>query len=92
MTILDDFKKHLDHITDVQKEELKSFFKSDVPKGWVNVNEHLPSFLAKDVMQGYSIYKVKDERGNVFESKVTDSNFWYYESLNFGITHWLNEK
>ena len=92
MNWLEELQNYIGNLTIEDKNELREKLTSTIPKGWIDVNEHLPSFLAKDVIQGYSVYKVKDEKGNIFESKVSDSNFWYYQSLNFGITHWLNEE
>ena len=61
------------------------------PKGWLSIEEHLPGWLAKDVMQGYSVYKVRHKDGTEFESAVTDHGLWYYLAKEAGVTHWLNE-
>lgn len=37
-------------------EEIEKMFPPDTtPKGWLSIEEHLPGWLAKDVMQGYSV-------------------------------------
>lgn len=45
---------------------------------------------AIDIVQGYTLYKVKDKNGNEFESAVSDHNNWYYYAKEEGITHWWN--
>ena len=60
------------------------------PKGWLSIEEYLPMMCAIDIVQGYTLYKVKDKNGNEFESAVSDHNNWYYYAKEEGITHWWN--
>ncbi len=78
-------------MSEKDKQELRDFFKDETPKGWLSIEEHLPKFIAKDIMQGYSIYTVKDKDGNEFESPVSDHRAWYYRAKEDGITHWFNK-
>jgi hypothetical protein len=89
---VEELRKYLESLTPEQlEEERQKFFPEDTkPKGWLSIEEHLPMFMANDIMQGYSIYKVRDKDGNEFESGVADHNTWYYEAKDAGITHWLN--
>lgn len=88
-----DLKKLQKLIDDMSEEDLEKFFpKDNRPKGWVDIEEHLPMFLAKDIQQGFSRYKVKDSSGYEFDSYVTDHNMWYYYAKEVGITHWWNDK
>jgi len=84
-------KKHLKSLSKEELDELKERFRDKTPKGWISIEEHLPKMLAKDIMQGFSIFKVKDKDGNEFDSGVSDHNIWYYEAKEAGITHWLNK-
>lgn len=63
-----------------------------LPKGWVDINHHLPMCLAMDfITKGYSTYRVKDNNGKEFETHLADSIVWKVdvaEPLN--ITHWWN--
>ena len=79
-------------ISNLSKEEIEKFFpKSTLPKGWLSIEEYLPSMRGSDITQGYSIFKVKDKNGNVFESQVSDHDTWYYIAKENDITHWLNQ-
>lgn len=89
-TLAQKVREHLEGLDEKGLEELRKFFKDDTPKGWLSIEDHLPHWLACDVAQGYSIYKVKDKKGNEFESAVCDHNTWYYMAKEVGITHWLN--
>ena len=70
---VDSLKKHLNSLS---KEEIKDirekYFKDDRPKGWVSIEQHLPMMFAVDIMQGYSVFKVRDKDGNEFETKVAE--------------------
>lgn len=81
-----------DALSNMSQEEIEEYFPSDKrPKGWLSIDEYLPMMYAVDIMQGYSVFKVKDINGNEFESKVSDHNTWYYFAKENEITHWLNE-
>lgn len=85
-------RKWLANMTPEEKEELKEKFKDKRPKGWVDVNEYLPMMYASDLMQGYSVYKVRDSAGKEFDSHVCDGHLWYYYTAQpLNITHWFNE-
>jgi hypothetical protein len=85
-------KQWNDAIDNITQEDIDKYFPTDTrPKGWLSIEEHLPYMLAQDVMQGFSIYKVKDKYGKEFESGVADHNTWYYVAKEQGITHWLND-
>lgn len=74
------------------KEQIEEFFPPrDIPKGWVSIEDHLPMWLAMDVAQGYTSYKVKDANGKESTAQVADHNVWYYFAKEQGITHWWNE-
>lgn len=73
------------------EEEEKYFPKDTKPKGWLSIDEYLPMFMAIDIANGCSIYKVKYADGTEGESGVADHNVWYYEAKEAGITHWYNE-
>lgn len=82
-------KKAISEMTD---EEIEKYFPTDTtPKGWVSIEDELPQWMAKDVAQGYSVYKVKDKGGNESEARVTDHHAWYYMAKEAGITHWWND-
>lgn len=85
------FAEHLRNMTAEQKREMVEFFTDNIPKGWVSIEEHLPMMYGKDIMQGYSMFKVRDKYGNEFESMVSDGNIWYYFALENNITHWFND-
>lgn len=84
-------REHLKKMTDAEKEEMREYFRDKRPKGWLSIEEHLPMMFANDIMQGYSVFKVRDKDGNEFDSAVTDHNIWYYRAKEEGITHWFNE-
>lgn len=84
-------REHLEKMTDAEKEKMREYFRDKRPKGWLSIEEHLPMMFANDIMQGYSIFKVRDKNGNEFNSAVTDHNIWYYRAKDEGITHWFNE-
>lgn len=87
-----DFKKLEEALDNMTDEEIEKFFPPDtIPKGWLSIEEYLPMWLAKDFQQGYSIYLVRNNRGEEFLSAVGDHNVWYYEAKEAGITHWFNE-
>lgn len=81
-----------DALKNMTQEELDECFPPDNrPKGWISIEDSLPECLAIDVLNGGSIYKVKDKNGKEFESKVCDHTMWYYEAKEAGITHWWHE-
>lgn len=88
-------KKLREHIESLSEEEVKEirkkYFTDDRPKGWVDIEHHLPMMLAMDIVQGYSVFKVRDVNGNEFETKVSDHNTWYHMAKEIGITHWFNK-
>ena len=89
MIDLEKLRKAVDNMTD---EDIQKYFpKSNLPKGWVSIEEHLPKFLAKDIRQGGTLYQVKDKWGDEFKSLVSDHNVWYHWAKNNDITHWSNE-
>lgn len=90
---LDKMSKALDEaLANMTPEEMEKYFPKDTkPKGWINIEEHLPMMLAVDIMQGCTEYKVKFEDGTEGMTCVADHNTWYYEAKDAGITHWWNE-
>ncbi len=74
-----------------EEDKQKYFPVSTTPKGWVSIEDELPMWLANDVAQGYSEYKVKSSDGTEGFSCVSDHNTWYYYAKQVGITHWYNE-
>lgn len=85
---LDKMKEAIANMTPEDKEK---FFPEDTtPKGWVSIEEHLPMWMASDVGQGGSLYKVKNARGRELSSLVSDHNVWYHIAKEQGITHWWN--
>lgn len=88
---LEALRKHLENMTDAEKEEMREHFRDKRPKGWLSIEEHLPMMFANDIMQGYSVFKVRDKDGKEYNSAVTDHNIWYYRAKEEGITHWFND-
>jgi hypothetical protein len=79
----------LDHMS---QDDIEKFFPREIkPKGWLSIEEYLPMFMAIDITNGYSIYRVKYSDGTIGESRVVDHNIWYYDAKEAGITHWYNE-
>lgn len=96
-TIVEQLRDYFESLSPEELEEHREHFRKAIeankkPPGWISIEEHLPMFLAKDIMQGYSIYKVKNKDGEEFETSVSDHNTWYYLAKANGITHWLNDK
>lgn len=90
--MLDNLRNHLDSLSEKEIEEIREkYFTDKRPKGWLDIEQHLPMMFAIDILQGYSVFKVRDADGNEFETKVADHNTWYYHAKEIGITHWLNE-
>ena len=87
----DKFAELLDSMSDEEKQILFESFEDKTPKGWVSIEDAVPSWLAKDIVQGYTIYKVKFNDGSEGESCVTDGSVWYYLAKEAGVTHWFNE-
>lgn len=90
-TLTQKLQDHFDNLDEKDLEELREFFKDDTPKGWLSVEDYLPHWLACDIEQGYSTYKVRDIEGNEFDSIVSDHTMWYHIAKQKGITHWLNK-
>ena len=89
---LDALEKHLENMSEEEKEEMRKYFEDKTPKGWVSIEEHLPNCTVDDLLgKGYSEYIVKDKDGNEFVSAVCDHNIWYYHAKEIGITHWFNK-
>ena len=85
-------KRWDDAFDNITQEEIDKFFPPDTrPKGWLSIEEYLPMMYARDIMQGFSVYKVKDKEGKEFNSLVSDHNTWYYRAKEHGITHWHND-
>ena len=74
------------------KEEWDEMFppENDPPKGWVSIEDHLPMWMAKDVQEGSTEYKVKFKDGTTGNTYVSDHSVWYYYAKEIGITHWFN--
>lgn len=90
--LADKVREHFDSMSEDEVEEIRQkYFTDKRPKGWVDIEHHLPMMFAIDILQGYSVFKVRDVYGNEFEEKVSDHNSWYYHAKEIGITHWLNE-
>ena len=89
--MLEELRKCLDNMSEEEKEKMCNFFKDTRPKGWLSIEDHLPHMYAMDIMEGYSVFKVRDKDGNEFDTKVSDHNTWYYGAREVGITHWLHE-
>ena len=73
---LEEISKKLDEaVASITPEEMAKYFSPDTrPKGWLSIEEHLPMMYAIDMVQGYTLYKVKDKDGNEFGSAVSDHN------------------
>jgi len=89
--MVEKLKEILDNMTPEEIEETREFFRDDTPKGWLSIEDHLPQFLAKDIMQGYSIYKVRYADGHEDETCVSDHNMWYYLAKDEGVVEWFND-
>ena len=86
-----DLQKLEDSFNNITQEDIEKYFPSDTrPKGWLSIEQHLPMMYAIDINKGFTVVKVKDKDGNVFESSVSDHNIWYYVAKESGITHWWN--
>ena len=89
MIDLEKLRAHLENMTD---EEIKHFFpESTTPKGWVDIEDELPMWMALDVADGCTKYKVKFSDGSEGDTYVSDHNTWYVYAKHAGITHWFNE-
>jgi hypothetical protein len=85
-------KEFADSLKSLTPEEFEHYFPEDkTPKGWVSIEETLPKFLAKDFLQGGSVYRVRYKDDKTGSSMVGDHNTWYYMAKEEGITHWYNE-
>lgn len=78
-------------MTEEEKAEMREHFRDKRPKGWLSIEEHLPMMYAKDIMQGYSEFKIKYADGKEGVARVSDHNIWYYHAKEAGVTHWFNE-
>lgn len=85
---LEKLGKAMENIT---QEDIDKYFTDKRPKGWLSIEKYLPTMYAEDIIQGYSVFKVRDKEGNEFDSYVSDHNVWYYKAKKLGITHWLNK-
>jgi hypothetical protein len=91
------FKEILKKFDDMSPEELeeikRKYFPPDTrPIGWISIEDSLPDCMVDDyIKQGYSIYKVKDKKGNEFDTTVCDNLMWYYTVKKMGVTHWWHE-
>ncbi len=86
-----DLEKFRKALTNMTQEDIDKFKPNPVPKGWVSIEAHLPMWMALDVVQGYSSYKVRYADGSEGMTKVSDHSTWYYLAKEKGITHWFNE-
>ena len=84
-------REYLANMTEEEKVELKEHFRDKKPKGWLSIEEHIPMMFARDIMEGYSEFKVKYSDGREDVSRVSDGNTWYYYAKEEGLTHWFNE-
>lgn len=85
-------RKYLENRTPEQIEEDKEFFRDKRPKGWLSIEDHLPTCSALDYCnQFYSEFKVRYTDGTEGLTQVGDHHTWYYYAKEIGITHWLNE-
>lgn len=88
---------YLDSIPKSELEDLKKEYLTEnekIPKGWVDIEQHLPMVTGDDYIQHgalFKIVKVKFKDGNESESQVGDHNMWYYVAKEAGITHWWND-
>ena len=88
---IDDFFNNLSEEEKVKLKE-KYFPKEDgAPKGWVSIEESLPTLRALDLFEGGTEYKILFEDGFEAYSRVTDPNMWYYWAKEVGVTHWYNK-
>jgi len=86
---LEKFRIVLNNIT---TEEMEYYFPADTtPKGWISIEDHLPTFKAKDIIEGCTYYKVKFDNDAEGVSCVADHYTWYYYAKSVHITHWWNE-
>jgi hypothetical protein len=85
--------KAMDDLEKMSPEEREKYFPKDdnIPLGWVSIEDALPMWMSKDIIKGYSVYKVKDKNGDEFDVAVSDHNIWYHYAKKIGITHWWNE-
>ena len=90
-SMLKALRKHLAEQTPEERAEMIEHFRDKTPKGWNSIEDYLPMMDIKDLMQGYSIFKVRNASGEEFESCVADHNTWYYRAKDEGITEWFNE-
>lgn len=85
-------RSHLNSITAEEfAEEIREIVGEPTPKGWVSIEDDLPGLMGKDLMKGYSIYKVKKANGNELKCTVADGMTWYHRAKKAGITHWWND-
>lgn len=62
-----------------------------IPKGWVSIEEHLPSCYVEDfITKGYTDIKVRNVQGEEFDTCVSDSLIWYYSVKEAGAVEWFN--
>lgn len=93
VNIFESLKNHLNSLSEDELEKMREDFKSQeesIPNGWLDIELYLPQMLAKDIVHGYSTYKVMNVDGEIFETIVSDHNAWYYQAKKQGITHWFN--
>lgn len=89
--VIPNLDKMKEAIRNMSPEDKEKFFPEDTtPKGWVSIEEHLPMWMASDIMEGGSRYKVRTADGHEGYSIVSDHNVWYHIAKEQGITHWWN--
>ena len=90
---LDKIRKQVDEaLANMTPEDIEKYFPKDTtPKGWLSIDDYLPKMLAKDLVQGGTLYKVAYSNGDEGTSIVSDHNMWVVYAREQGVTHWLNE-
>ena len=79
-------------LNSMTKEDWERMF-PEKPKGWISIEDELPMVYALDYFKkGFTEFKVKDNAGKEFTSRVCDGNTWLYEVAKpLNITHWYRD-
>ncbi len=91
---LEKIKEAFNKLSPEEWEEINKEFEKEhppIPKGWLSIEDYKPMMYAKDIMKGYSEFKVRDINGNESIAHISDGNIWYYLAKEQGITEWYNE-
>jgi len=79
-------------LKNMSQEDMDKYFPKDTrPTGWISIEGSLPHMMARDIMKGYTEYKVKYKDETTGIGCVTDHNTWYYSAKEDGVTHWWHE-